>query len=144
MTIKIKHMTRKHFQSLSNSDLKKRLIQSHLSRDICSLQDREKEELRFDLEIYNIQEEIDKRQKDESMIGSRFRNEIPNFESEFYKSKLKQCITPDQVEKMILNYKKINITSPQISAHEASYNIGAVEALEKVLEKLKKDCKDFA
>ena len=49
----------------------------------------------------------------------------------------------DQVEKMILEYKKINITSPQISAHEASYNIGAVEALEKVLENLKKDCKDF-
>ena len=50
----------------------------------------------------------------------------------------------NQVEKMILDYKKINITSPQISAHEASYNIGAVEALEKVLENLKKDCKDFA
>ena len=49
----------------------------------------------------------------------------------------------DQVEKMILEHKKINIHSPQISAHEASYNIGAVEALEKVLEKLKKDCKDF-
>ena len=50
----------------------------------------------------------------------------------------------DQVEKMILDYKKSNITSPQISAHEAAYNIGAVEALEKVLENLKKDCKDFA
>ena len=49
----------------------------------------------------------------------------------------------DQVEKMILHYKKINIHSPQISAHEASYNVGAVEALEKVLENLKKDCKDF-
>ena len=49
----------------------------------------------------------------------------------------------DQVEKMILEHKKINIHSPQISAHEASYNIGAVEALEKVLKKLKKDCKDF-
>ena len=49
----------------------------------------------------------------------------------------------DQVEKMILDYKKINIHSQEISAHEASYNIGAVEALEKVLEKLKKDCKDF-
>tara|TARA_B100001113_G_scaffold337251_1_gene318258 strand:+ start:767 stop:1054 length:288 start_codon:yes stop_codon:yes gene_type:complete len=49
----------------------------------------------------------------------------------------------DQVEKMILDYKKINIHSPQISAHEASYNVGAVEALEKVLKKLKKDCKDF-
>ena len=49
----------------------------------------------------------------------------------------------DQVEKMILDYKKINIHSTQISAHEASYNIGAVEALEKVLKKLKKDCKDF-
>ena len=49
----------------------------------------------------------------------------------------------DQVEKMILEYKKINIHTQDISAHEASYNIGAVEALEKVLEKLKKDCKDF-
>ena len=49
----------------------------------------------------------------------------------------------DQVEKMILEHKKINIHSTQISAHEASYNIGAVEALEKVLKKLKKDCKDF-
>jgi hypothetical protein len=50
----------------------------------------------------------------------------------------------DQVEKMILEHKKININSTRISAHEASYNIGAVEALEKVLENLKKDCKDFA
>ena len=50
----------------------------------------------------------------------------------------------DQVEKMILDYKKINITSPQISAHEASYNVGAVEALEKVLENLKKDCNYFS
>ena len=49
----------------------------------------------------------------------------------------------DQVEKMILEHKQINIHSPQISAHEASYNVGAVEALEKVLENLKKDCKDF-
>ena len=49
----------------------------------------------------------------------------------------------DQVEKMILEHKKININSTRISAHEASYNIGAVEALEKVLENLKKDCKDF-
>jgi len=49
----------------------------------------------------------------------------------------------DQVEKMILDYKKININSPQISAHEASYNVGAVEALEKVLENLKKDCNKF-
>ena len=48
-----------------------------------------------------------------------------------------------QVKKMIVEHKKINIHSTQISAHEASYNIGAVEALEKVLEKLKKDCKDF-
>ena len=45
---------------------------------------------------------------------------------------------------MILEHKKINIHSQEISAHEASYNIGAVEALEKVLKKLKKDCKDFA
>ena len=50
----------------------------------------------------------------------------------------------DQVENMILEHKKINIHSPQISAHEASYNVGAVEALEKVLENLKKDCNDFS
>ena len=50
----------------------------------------------------------------------------------------------DQVEKMILEYKKINITSQAISAEEASYNRGAVDALKKVLENLKKDCKDFA
>ena len=49
----------------------------------------------------------------------------------------------DQVKKMILDYKKINIHTQDISAHEASYNVGAVEALEKVLEELKKDCKDF-
>ena len=50
----------------------------------------------------------------------------------------------DQVEKMILDYKKININSQAISSEEASYNRGAVEALQKVLENLKKDCKDFA
>ena len=56
---------------------------------------------------------------------------------------LKIEVITDQVEKMILDYKKINIHSQEISAHEASYNVGAVEALEKVLENLKKDCKDF-
>ena len=50
----------------------------------------------------------------------------------------------DQVEKMILEYKKININSQAISSEEASYNRGAVDALQKVLENLKKDCKDFA
>ena len=50
----------------------------------------------------------------------------------------------DQVEKMILDYKKINITSPQISAEEASYNRGAVDALTKVLKMLNKDCNDFS
>ena len=45
---------------------------------------------------------------------------------------------------MILEYKKINITSPQISAEEASYNRGAVDALTKVLEMLKKDCNYFS
>ena len=49
-----------------------------------------------------------------------------------------------QAEKMILEHKKINIHSPVISPEEASYNRGAVEALSKVLEMLRKDCKDFA
>ena len=50
----------------------------------------------------------------------------------------------DQVEKMILDYKKININSQAISPEEASYNRGAVDALQKVLENLKKDCKNFS
>ncbi len=48
-----------------------------------------------------------------------------------------------QVKKMILENKKMNIHSQALSAHEASYNRGAVDALEKVLENLKKDCKVF-
>ena len=50
----------------------------------------------------------------------------------------------DQVEKMILEHKKIDINSQAISAEEASYNRGAVDALQKVLENLKKDCKEFS
>ena len=49
----------------------------------------------------------------------------------------------EAVEQQILEYKKANIHSPQISPEEASYNVGAVDALTKVLEMLKKDCKDF-
>ena len=60
------------------------------------------------------------------------------------KLSLKMETITDQVKKAIIEHKQINIHSPQISAHEASYNVGAVEALEKVLENLKKDCKDFA
>ena len=48
-----------------------------------------------------------------------------------------------EVKKQIIEHKKINIHSQVLSAHEASYNRGAVDALEKVLENLKKDCKDF-
>ena len=59
------------------------------------------------------------------------------------KLSLKMETITDQVKKAIIEHKQINIHSPQISAHEASYNVGAVEALEKVLENLKKDCKDF-
>ena len=50
----------------------------------------------------------------------------------------------DRVENMILEHKKINIHSPQISAEEASYNRGAVDALTKVLKMLKKDCNYFS
>jgi hypothetical protein len=60
------------------------------------------------------------------------------------KLSLKMETITDQVKKAIIEHKQINIHSPRISAHEASYNVGAVEALEKVLENLKKDCKDFA
>jgi len=36
-----------------------------------------------------------------------------------------------------MEHKNINIHSPQISPEEASYNVGAVDALTKVLEMLK-------
>ena len=59
------------------------------------------------------------------------------------KLSLKIEIITEYVEKQILSYKQINILSQQISAEEASHNVGAVDALEKVLEMLKKECKDF-
>ena len=59
------------------------------------------------------------------------------------KLSLKVETITDQVKKTIIEHKNINIHSPQISPEEASYNVGAVDALTKVLEMLKKDCKDF-
>ena len=50
----------------------------------------------------------------------------------------------ENVEKIIIEHKKINIHTQDISAEEASYNRGAVDALTKVLEMLHKDCKNFA
>ena len=49
-----------------------------------------------------------------------------------------------QVKKTIIEHKEINIHSQEISAEEASYNRGAVDALSKVLEMLKKDCNYFS
>ena len=49
-----------------------------------------------------------------------------------------------QVKKTIIEHKEINIHSQEISAEEASYNRGAVDALTKVLEMLKKDCNYFS
>ena len=60
------------------------------------------------------------------------------------KLSLKMETITDQVKKAIIEHKQINIHSPHISPEEASYNRGAVDALQKVLENLKKDCKDFA
>ena len=48
-----------------------------------------------------------------------------------------------EVEQQILEYKKANIHSSSPSPVVMSYNVGAVDALTKVLEMLKKDCKDF-
>ena len=50
----------------------------------------------------------------------------------------------EQTEKKILDLKKKNIHSPEISPEEASYNVGAVDHLTKVVELLSKDSKDFA
>ncbi len=54
------------------------------------------------------------------------------------KLSLKIEIITEYVEQHILSYKQININSPQISPEKASYNVGAVDALEKVLEMLRK------
>ena len=54
------------------------------------------------------------------------------------KLSLKIEIITEYVEHQILSYKQININSSQISPEKASYNIGAVDALEKVLEMLRK------
>jgi len=54
------------------------------------------------------------------------------------KLSLKIEIITEYVEQQILSYKQININSPAISAEEASHNVGAVDALEKVLEMLRK------
>ena len=54
------------------------------------------------------------------------------------KLSLKIEIITEYVEQQILSYKQININSSQISPEKASYNIGAVDALEKVLEMLRK------
>ena len=50
----------------------------------------------------------------------------------------------EQTEKKILELKKKNIHRPKISPEEASYNVGAVDHLTKVVELLSKDSKDFA
>ena len=54
------------------------------------------------------------------------------------KLSLKIEIITEYVEQQILSYKQININSQAISAEEASHNVGAVDALEKVLEMLRK------
>ena len=54
------------------------------------------------------------------------------------KLSLKIEIITEYVEQQILSYKQININSSQISPEKASYNIGAVDALEKVLEMFRK------
>ena len=49
----------------------------------------------------------------------------------------------EYIEKEILELKKKNIYSPEISAEEASYNVGAVDHLTKVLNMMDKPNKDF-
>ena len=49
----------------------------------------------------------------------------------------------EYIEKEILELKKINIHSPDISTEEASHNVGAVKYLTKVVELLEKDSKEF-
>ena len=62
----------------------------------------------------------------------------PNGVGLVLKLSLKIEIITEYVEQQILSYKQININSQAISAEEASHNVGAVDALEKVLEMLRK------
>ena len=56
---------------------------------------------------------------------------------------LKITHSKEYVKKEILTLKQKNIHSPEISAEEASYNVGAVDHLTKVLDMLNKPNKDF-
>ncbi len=63
MTIKIKLLSSKQIQRLSDHELKRRRIISTLAREICEIREKENEEQAFDLEIAILTYELNQRQR---------------------------------------------------------------------------------
>jgi len=61
MTIKIKLLSSKQIQRLSEHELKRRRVISTLAREICEVREKENEEQAFDLEIAILTYELNQR-----------------------------------------------------------------------------------
>jgi len=68
MTIKIKLLSSKQIQRLSDHELKKRRVISTLAREICEVQENENKEQAFDLEVAVLTYELNQRQRKEVRI----------------------------------------------------------------------------
>jgi len=68
MTIKIKLLSSKQIQRLSDHELKKRRIISTLAREICEVRENENAEQAFDLEVAILTYELKQRQRKEIRI----------------------------------------------------------------------------
>ena len=68
MTIKIKLLSSKQIQRLSDHELKKRRVISTLAREICEVQENENKEQAFDLEVAVLTHELNQRQRKELRI----------------------------------------------------------------------------
>ena len=68
MTIKIKLLSSKQIQRLSDHELKKRRVISTLAREICEVQENENKEQAFDLEVAVLTYELNQRQRKEVRV----------------------------------------------------------------------------
>ena len=68
MTIKIKLLSSKQIQRLSDHELKKRRVISTLAREICEVQENENKEQAFDLEVAVLTYELNQRERKEVRI----------------------------------------------------------------------------
>ena len=68
MTIKIKLLSSKQIQRLSDHELKRRRVISTLAREICEVQKNENKEQAFDLEVAVLTYELNQRQRKEVRV----------------------------------------------------------------------------